>query len=280
MSEILNALNQIDKLLPEAKQQLRQMSPDYKVPAGIFEGKIKKFELVMLKSKLALKCTFGILTHPDTNYNGCEAQTVMFLSSAFGTAKVMELFVKIGVTEAGKVARGKEFQNLVNAANKVTSVFAIDLSYDQYEGKDYARMRIVRKLSENVEISPEPEVSTAVENIENIENVENVENVVETTEDSKDNVIDDFKEDFGNEEPMYEEESIPELPLDEPEETGKYEKYQKKLAMFCFVTFDMNVKDKTADEIIQIIKDKKDFYDVKEIERSEKTLLKNVGILS
>jgi hypothetical protein len=58
------------------------------------------------------------------------------------------------------------------------------------------------------------------------------------------------------------------------------EKYQKKLAMFCFGTFDINVKTKSADEIVQIIRDKKDFFDVKKIDKSDKTLLKQVGILS
>lgn len=263
--DVLNALNQIDKLLPEAKQQFKKMDPDYKVPAGIFEGGIKKFELAIINKKLVLKTSFNIKTHPDTNYSGCEAQAVMFLNSAFGIAKAMELFVQVGVTSAGKVAKGKDFQNLVNAANKIKSLFAVDLSYRTYEGKDYASLRIVRKLNEEIE------AETPVETPEEIE--------PETPQEEE--ILDDFKDDFESTEPVYQEE-IPELPIEEPEEekpkTGEFDKLADKLKAFCFINLDLNVKDKTADEIVAIIKEKRDFFDIKQIDADSRKLLKKINI--
>ena len=252
MSDVLKALSLIDKLLPEAKQQLKQMSPNYKVPTGIFEGKIKKFELGVNKGRPVLNCVWNVVKHSDYNYNDSEVSKLMFLNSAFGVAKAMEMFTLLGVTNA--VKKGKDFQNLVNASNKVKDLFAVDLSYTKDksdETKEYIELRIVRKLEE-----PMPVVEESAET--------ETEEIVE-----EEPVIDDFKDD---DEPMYEE--IPEL--DEP----KNDQYEAQLRAFCSVVLDMKrseTKDLSSEEAIKLIK--QGDFDVNQLDTSEKELLKNVGII-
>ena len=276
----INVLKQLNKLYPEAKQKLKELDPEFKVPAGTFEGKIKSFEFKVIKGKAAIERKFTVTNHPDKQYNGCTISDLMWPTTPGGIAFAYAMFVSVGIIEAKKMGDANELPRFCSIAGKINSVFVLQLKYEKYQDRENAKVGILRR-KENVETVTEEPQENVVEELAETTQPEIIEDAVTETIPE---TIDDFKTD---EPPFYDDndptlDSVPTLPIKKkPDEVGKFEKHRKKLIEFIIAYYGAkkvtDIEMKTTGQLIDFVKENE--VDFSDLSRPEKTLLKKVEIV-
>ena len=285
-NEVLDALRNMNKLLPQAKADLQKMGgPRIKVPEGVFECTKITHDFDKLKGMLCVKRSFQNTKFAESKYDGNVVEDIMWLHTPGAIAMTLRYFISIGavsMSETVAIKNGMDFVPLVKKANTLTDTFICELKYNSSNGKDYANITII-EVKENLD----NDIPGLNEPVEPVEEAETVEEITETDTVEND-IIDDFVDDFAEEEktkepPFYNDDdpTIPDLPLKPVGNKGAFEKYKKQLKSFC-AAYDLEIpggmKGKTADVIVDLMKDKKSEIIFSELSKAEIKLLKNVGI--
>jgi len=285
--DLIAAMRAADKLATSALQRAKENQPDVKPNPGIFEGRVKKFELAMISDKLAIRRKFLIVKESQAKYNGYPIGDLMFLSSDRAIGFALNSMISFGVTKVYTTyaeKKTKAFEIFLNEINKMKDLFAFDLSYND---SGYANIKLLRKIetSEPVEETPIEEV--VPESIS--EDITLSDDTVTETEP----MVDDFAEDFETSEEkkpdFYDDKdpSIPDIPgLEEDTIPGPsidaFEVYKKELQLFAFA-HDVeipNLKTLAAEEVVDQLKTRcTTGFKKSDLAKKEKTLLKNVGLM-
>ncbi len=290
-TNILAALKQSNKLFKAATIRLKELDSDFKIPEGIFTGKIVNFKLDQINDKLCIKRSFLISKSATGEFDGFTTKDMMFLNSDFGIAFALKMFIQFEIFEARDSKSMEDFVLFVKKANAIKDFYVFDAVYNK---AGYLNINIVKKVESEIEVNSEVESESEVDSEVNSEVNSEVEFEDEIVDDfteefisettfKENEIVDDFanneKSTTENNKPFYDDSNVPDIP-ELNNESGSLEKYKKKLKAFIAAN-DIeipNLNRLSTDELIDQIKNNV-VEGITNLEKTEKTLLKNVGLV-